>query len=169
MQIEGSSDMKLLKTLLTILAMVLTHNSYAKFTYKKDSDKWFTAILIGQIGYYGGNCDTASPPKHRKLQAKVLKDAFANNKGSTLSHFLEVASTYEFEYGMIITKTEGCSKTKEKLDSLADSAGITGNETPQYGTPEEQDELIDFILNLPPKLRNKMTDSISREFDKISK
>jgi len=70
---------------------------------------------------------------------------------------------------MIITKTEGCSKTKEKLDSLADSAGITGNEPPQYASPEEQDKMLEFILNLPPKQRDRMIDSISREFNKISK
>jgi hypothetical protein len=161
--------MKTSRILFILMVATFTLNSSANFTYERDSDKWFTAILIGQIGYYGGNCETASPPKHRKLQAKVLRDAFANDSGGRLSHFLEAAATFEFEYGGIITKTEGCAKTKERLDSLADSAGITGNETPQYGTPEEQDELIDFILNLPPKLRNKMTDSISREFDKMSK
>lgn len=70
---------------------------------------------------------------------------------------------------MIITKTEGCSKTKERLDSLAESAGITGNEPPQYTSPEEQDKMIEFILNLPPKQRDRIIDSISREFTKISK
>jgi hypothetical protein len=161
--------MKTSRILFILMVATFTLNSSANFTYERNSDKWVAAILVGQIGYYGGNCETASPPKHRKLQAKVLKDAFANSKEGALSHFLEVASTYEFEFGMIITKTEGCSKTKEKLDSLADSAGITGNEPPQYASPEEQDKMLEFILNLPPKQRDRMIDSISREFNKISK
>ena len=161
--------MKLLKILLTIVTISLAHNSYAKFTYEKDSNKWVAAIIVGQIGYYGGNCESSSPPKHRKLQMKMLRDAFTDSENGIFAQFLEVASTYEFEYGGMITKTEGCSKTKERLDSLADSAGITGVEPPKYASPEEQDEVIKFILNLPPKTRDKMINSISEEFNKMSK
>ena len=161
--------MKLLKILLTIATISLAHNSYAKFTYEKDSDNWVAAIIVGQIGYYGGNCRSSSPPKHRKLQMKVLRDVFTNSEDDILARFLEVASTYEFEYGGMITKTEGCSKTKERLDSLADSAGITGNEPPKYASPEEQDKLINYILSLPPKPRDKLINSISEEFNKMSK
>jgi len=146
--------MRLLKILFVVVAVMLTHNSYAKFTYEKDSNKWFAAILIGQIGYYGGNCESAlaSPPKHRKLQMKALRDAFADSEGNTLSHFIEVSASFEFEFGGMISKADGCSKTKEKLDSLADSAGITGNEPPQYLPPEEQDEIINFFSNLFEKM-----------------
>jgi len=52
---------------------------------------------------------------------------------------------------------------------LADSAGITGVEPTKYASPEEQDEVIKFILNLPPKTRDKMINSISEEFNKMSK
>ena len=48
--------MKTSRILFILMVATVTLNSSANFTYERDSDKWFTAILIGQIGYYGGNC-----------------------------------------------------------------------------------------------------------------
>jgi|LWDU01.1.fsa_nt_gi hypothetical protein len=136
--------MSILKTLLTITTIILTNDLYA---YEKYTDKWMAGIIVGEIAYYGGNCEGVSPIKHRKLQTKVIEDAFGGDRENVFAKSIEVISSSEFELGMNLAHTQGCLKTKKKLDSIVDNAGITGKEPPKYLPPEAEDKAFQLLYD----------------------
>jgi len=138
---------KKIATLIVTILFTASFNAYAKYTYEEYSDKWMAAIIIGEIGYYGGNCEGASPIKHRKLQMKVIEDAFGGDRENVATKSIEAMSSSEFELGMNLAHTQGCFKTKKKLDSIVDKVGITGKEPPKYLPPEAEGRVLQLLLD----------------------
>lgn len=116
-------------------------------SYEKGSDQWLSAIIIGKIAYYGGNCETSSPVKHRKLQTRLIEDAFYVSGDELFYKTKEIILSNEFTEGATIAKHNGCKKTKKQLDSIVEQLGITEYDRPKsYASPSLQDKIMNFFL-----------------------
>ena len=131
-----------------IILFTLSFTASAGYTYIKDSYKWRAAVIVGMISYYGSYCEDASPPKHRKLQIKIVEKAFNVNREDVFFITVDILSTDEFERGMKVVKAQGCYQSKKQLDKIANGFGITGLEPPQYVSEETQNKIIQFFLDL---------------------
>jgi hypothetical protein len=113
-----------LTTILLISTLTTVGVASAEYSYPVESDKYYSAMALGEIAAYGTQCEYTSDfyLGLNLLQLTALeKDWGVDAQLENTDVKIEISKTDEFKQGVNRMYREGCASYKQRLQALSNN------------------------------------------------